>query len=275
VTGVSQSSVELEPVADNVVAPRRGMSGELSGKVAIVTGGSKGVGLGIARTFLRAGAAVVTCARTPFDPAPAAETDNERARSAHVAADVRDFEQIDQVVQTAVDRFGRLDVLVNNAGGQPPADTATVSPRFIRAIVELNLTAPMVFAQRAYQVMSKQEEGGSIINISSQASMVGGGSGTLAPYGAAKAGLNHMTRALGAAWGRKVRVNCVSLGWVRTEAMVDMLLPGGKEAAIIEDIPVGRMGTPEEIGGICLFLASDAGSYINGATIWADGGGGF
>ncbi len=251
------------------------MSGEFSGKVAIVTGGSKGVGLGIARSFLRAGAAVVTCARTPFDTVPAAESDDERARSAHVAADVRDPEQIDRVVQTAVDRFGRLDVLVNNAGGQPPADTATVSPRFIQSIVELNLTAPMVFAQRAYQVMSEQASGGSIINISSQASMPGKGSGSLAPYGAAKAGLNHMTRSLGAAWGRKVRVNCVSLGWVRTEAMVDMLVPGGRDAAVSENIPVGRMGTPNEIGGICLFLASDAAAYINGATLWADGGGGF
>jgi NAD(P)-dependent dehydrogenase (short-subunit alcohol dehydrogenase family) len=251
------------------------MSGDFSGKVAIVTGGSKGVGLGIARRFLRAGASVVTCARTPFDTAPAAETDDERARSAHVAADVRDPEQIDRVVQTAVDRFGRLDVLVNNAGGQPPADAATVSPRFIQAIVDLNLTAPMVFAQRAYQVMAKQDSGGSIVNISSQTSMVGGGSGTLAPYGAAKAGLNHMTRALGSAWGRKVRVNCVSLGWVRTEAMVELLLPGDKAEAVNEQIPVGRMGTPDEIGGICLFLASDAAAYINGTTIWADGGGGF
>jgi NAD(P)-dependent dehydrogenase (short-subunit alcohol dehydrogenase family) len=251
------------------------MSGDLSGKVAIVTGGSQGVGLGIASTFLRAGASVVTCARTAFDTAPAAETDDERARSAHIAADVRDPEQVDQVVRAAVDRFGRLDVLVNNAGGQPPADAATVSPRFVRAIVELNLTAPIVFAQRAYQVMAEQDSGGSIINISSQASMVGGGSGSLAPYGAAKAGLNHVTRSLGAAWGRKVRVNCVSLGWVRTEAMVDMLVPGGRDAAVSEQIPVGRMGTPEEIGGVCLFLASDAAAYINGATLWADGGGGF
>jgi NAD(P)-dependent dehydrogenase (short-subunit alcohol dehydrogenase family) len=251
------------------------MSGEFEGKVAIVTGGSQGVGLGIARSFLDAGASVVTCARTAFDEPPAARTDDERRRTAHVAADVRDEAQIDAVVQAAVERFGRLDVLVNNAGGQPPADTATASPRFIRAIIELNLTAPMIFAQRAYQVMEKQESGGSIINISSQTSLVGGGGGSLAPYGAAKAGLNHMTRSLGAAWGRKVRVNCVSLGWVRTDAMVGLLLDEEREAAVREAIPVGRLGTPGEIGGICLFLASEAGSYINGATVWADGGGGF
>ena len=248
----------------------------MAGKVAIVTGGSQGVGLGIARTFLDAGASVVTCARSAFDSPPAARDEAEAERCAHVAADIRDEKQIDQVVSTALDRFGRLDVLINNAGGQPPADMATASPRFIRAIVELNLTAPMIFAQKSYQVMQKQETGGCIINISSQASMPAGTGGVLAPYGAAKAGLNHLTRSLAAAWGRTVRVNCVSLGWVETEAMVALLLTDpDQRAAYTEGIPVGRMGTPGEIGGICLFLASPEASYINGATLWADGGGGF
>ncbi len=102
------------------------MHDNFEGKVAIVTGGSQGVGLGIARAFLDAGGSVVTCARTAFDEAPAARNDDERTRAVHVAADVRDEAQIDAVVQTAVERFGRLDVLVNNAGGQPPADTATI-----------------------------------------------------------------------------------------------------------------------------------------------------
>ena len=248
---------------------------EMEGKVAIVTGGSQGVGLGIARGFLRAGGAVVTCARTPFDRPPAAENDDQLARCIHIQADIRDDSQIEKVITTTMEQFGRLDVLVNNAGGQPPTDTATASPRFIRAIVDLNLTAPMIFAAAAYRVMAERDTGGHIINISSQTSMVGGGGGSLVPYGAAKAGLNHMTRSLAVAWGRKVRVNCVSLGWVETEAMVDLLLPGGAAERIREKIPVGRMGTPEDIANICLFLVSAEGSYINGATIWADGGGGF
>jgi NAD(P)-dependent dehydrogenase (short-subunit alcohol dehydrogenase family) len=172
---------------------------------------------------------VVSCARTPFEHCPAAESDVERARSLHVAADIRDETQIDCVIAATLERFGRLDVLVNNAGGQPPADIATASPRFIRAIIELNLTAPMIFAAKAYGVMSTQETGGCVINISSQASMPGGGGGSLAPYGAAKAGLNHMTRSLSVAWGRAVRVNCVSLGWVETEAMAGLLLPENRE----------------------------------------------
>jgi len=177
---------------------------EHEGKVVIVTGGSTGVGLGIARAFLDAGASVVTCARTAFDVAPAARTQEERERTLHVAADIREAEQIDAVIGATIERFGRLDVLVNNAGGQPPADIATASPRFIRAIIELNLTAPMIFAAAAYRVMREQDSGGCVINISSQASMPARGSGgSLVPYGAAKAGLNHMTRSLAVAWGRK------------------------------------------------------------------------
>ena len=193
----------------------------------------------------------------------------------HVQADIRQDDHIDRVISETVDRFGRLDVLVNNAGGQPPADIATASPRFVRAIVELNLTAPMIFAAKAYQVMATQDTGGSIINISSQASMPSSGGKMLVPYGAAKAGLNHMTRSLAVAWGEKVRVNCVSLGWVETEAMADLLLPENRDqwTTTLERIPVRRMGTPDEIGGICTFLASDAASYINGTTVWADGGG--
>jgi NAD(P)-dependent dehydrogenase (short-subunit alcohol dehydrogenase family) len=241
----------------------------------LVTGGSQGVGLGIARAFLDVGASVVTCARTSFDDPPAARNDQERDRALHITADIRNDDDVARVIDGCMERFGRLDVLVNNAGGQPPTDTAAASPRFIRAIIELNLTAPMILSAAAYRVMEQQEHGGSIINISSQSSLPGGGGGTLAPYGAAKAGLNHMTRSLGSAWGRKVRVNCVSIGYVRTEAMVGLLLPGDASEAVNEKIPVGRMGTPEEIGGICVFLASEAASYINGATIWADGGGGF
>ena len=144
-------------------------------------------------------------------------------------------------------------------------------------IVALNIQAvseALVFAAKAYNAMNLTG-GGSIINISSQASMPSGGGGSLAPYGAAKAGLNHMTRSLAVAWGRTVRVNCVSLGWVETEAMADLLLPQNREQwrTTTDRIPVGRMGTPDEIGEICAFLASDAASYLNGTTIWADGGG--
>jgi len=247
----------------------------MTGKVAIVTGGSQGVGLGISRAFLRHGASLVTCARTPFDTCPAAQTIDQQKRSIHIRADVRDENDIDRVITGTTERFGRLDVLVNNAGGQPPADIATVSPHFIRAIIDLNLTAPMIFSTKAHTVMRTQHSGGCIINISSQASMPGGGGATLTPYGAAKAGLNHMTRSLAAAWGKSVRVNCIALCWVEADAMADLLLPQNRDhwANTIARIPVGRMATPDEIGELCAFFASDTAAYINGATIWADGGG--
>lgn len=129
-------------------------------------------------------------------------------------------------------------MLVNNAGGQPLADVATASPFHPG---DRRDQPPILFSQQAYRVMADQASGGSTINISSQVSLPGGGGG-LAPYGAAKAGLNHMTGSLAGAWGRKVRVNCVSHGWVRTEVMVDLLLSGEEEAKASEKIPVGRMG---------------------------------
>ena len=250
------------------------MLGQLDGKVAIVTGGSQGIGLAIARTFLREGSAVVTCARSSFDSCPAAEDADQASRAMHVATDVRDDVQLDHLIQTTVDRFGRIDILVNNAGGQPPADIAEASPRFIRAIIDLNLVAPTVLAIKVYQVMKEQESGGSIINISSQASMVGDGGRFLAPYGAAKAGLNHMTRSLGIAWGRKVRVNCVSPGYVDTDVMAELLLPNDGDADALQSrLPVGRMGTVDDIAQACLYLSTDRASFINGATLWVDGGG--
>src|SRR4051812_29037703 len=118
---------------------------EMSGKVVIVTGGSKGIGRGIAARFLEAGAEVVICARHP----PEAPPRGGEREALFVAADVREPEQIDRVVAFTTARFGRLDVLVNNAGGSPGNDAATASPRFSAAVIALNLTAPLHFAQRA------------------------------------------------------------------------------------------------------------------------------
>ena len=136
---------------------------DFSGRVVIVTGGSRGVGRGITSRFLEAGADVVICARNaPEEPVEAA------GRKAHFeTADVREVGDIDRVVSATTDRFGRLDVLVNNAGGAPAVDAASVSPRFSEAIIRLNLIAPLNFAQRANAVMQQQEDGGSIVSIAS------------------------------------------------------------------------------------------------------------
>jgi NAD(P)-dependent dehydrogenase (short-subunit alcohol dehydrogenase family) len=163
---------------------------DFSGKVVIVTGGSRGVGRGIAKTFLDAGADVVICGRNEPESLP----EGGGNTALFVAADVRDPDGIDAVVAATVERFGRLDVLVNNAGGGPPADSATASPKFSTAIITLNLIAPLVFAQRANAVMQQQDSGGVIINIASVSGIRP--SPDSAAYGAAKAGLLNLTQTL-------------------------------------------------------------------------------
>ncbi len=250
------------------------MAGEFEGKVVIVTGASRGVGLGIARRFLEEGASVASCSRRQVaPPAFAAGIPDGAERCVHWVCDQRDFEQIDSFVTRVVERFGRLDVLINNAGGAPTTSTTEVSPRFHKATIENNLTGPMWFALRAHRQMISQESGGSIVNISSQASGQGG-SPTLVSYGAAKAGLNHLTKSLAKEWGPKIRVNCLSLGHVVTEMWREYIAGGdpANEEKLARMIPLKRFAQPEEVGDACLFLCSPRGGYINGATVVFDGG---
>src|ERR1700722_17615377 len=170
---------------------------DFAGQGVVVTGGTKGVGAGIAREFLRAGAQVLVCGRT--EPADASRLPSADGRTAaFVRADVRDPDQAQRLIGTAVDLFGRVDVLVSNAGGAPPADAATPSPRFHAKVIELNLIAPLHVAQSANAVMQGQPGGGSII-------MIGSVSGTrpspgTAAYGAAKAGLHSLATSLAVEW---------------------------------------------------------------------------
>jgi len=240
---------------------------DMSGKVAIVTGGGRGVGRGIAERFLEAGADVVICGRTQPDALPEAGG----RRAAFVQADVRDFEQTQRVVASASERFGRLDVLVNNAGGAPPAEAATASPRFSEAILRLNLIAPLNFAQQANAVMQEQVDGGVIVNIASVSGVRP--SPGAAAYGAAKAGLLNLTQTLAVEWAPRVRVNSVTAGMIRTEQ--SQLHYGDEEGirAVGATVPLGRMAEPRDIGDVCLFLASPLASYVSGASILVHGGG--
>lgn len=241
---------------------------DMTGKVVIVTGGTKGVGRGITRSFLDAGAAVVMCSRNAPDEMPGVEGD---AAVDFLPLDVRDAEQIDGVVSETVKRFGRLDVLVNNAGGAPQVDAATASPRFSESIVRLNLLAPLNFAQRANAQMQDQDEGGVIINICS-VSGVRPSPGTAA-YGAAKAGLLSLTTTLAVEWAPKVRLNAITAGMIRTE--LAHLHYGDEEgiASVGATVPLGRMGEPSDVGDACLFLASPLARYMSGGNILLHGGG--
>lgn len=231
---------------------------DLSGRVALVTGGTRGIGLGITRSLLAAGAAVVTCSRSDVEPV---------AGTTHRVCDVRDPE----AVQALVSSLDRLDVLVNNAGGAPAADAATASPRFHDKIVGLNLLAPLLCSQAANAVMQQQETGGSIVNISSVSASRP--APTVAAYGAAKAGLDSLTTSLAMEWAPKVRVNAIDVGLCRTEQTDDHYGDDASVAAIERTIPIGRMARPEEVGNVAAFLASDLASYVSGATVACHGGG--
>jgi NAD(P)-dependent dehydrogenase (short-subunit alcohol dehydrogenase family) len=243
------------------------LSVDLADRVALVTGGSQGIGAGIAEVLVRAGATVVTCARSAGEqPAPGTR---------HVQCDVRDPEAVGAMVEAIVAEHGRLDILVNNAGGSPYALAADASPRFVDKILGLNLTAPFLVAQAANSVMQRQgsagEGGGVIVNISS-VSALRPSPGTAA-YGAAKAGVDSLTRSLAVEWGPRVRVNTVDVGLCRTAQTADHY--GGDETvrAIEATIPLGRMAEPAEIGQVVAFLASDLASYVSGASVECHGGG--
>jgi NAD(P)-dependent dehydrogenase (short-subunit alcohol dehydrogenase family) len=234
---------------------------DLAGRVVLVTGGAKGVGRGITQSFADAGAEVVICGRHQPDGPPAA----------FIVADVRDPDQVGALVEEIVRRHGRLDVAVNNAGGSPPADSATASPKFSTAIVTLNLLAPLFVAQRANAVMQAQDEGGLIINIGSVSGLRP--SPTTAAYGAAKAGLANLTESLAMEWAPRVRVNMVTAGLVHTEQAHLFYGDEAGIAAVDATVPLGRMARPGDIGDACVLLASPQAAYISGANLVVHGGG--
>jgi NAD(P)-dependent dehydrogenase (short-subunit alcohol dehydrogenase family) len=240
---------------------------DMKGKVVIVTGGSRGVGRGVTTRFLEQGADVVICGRKSPDSPPAAGG----REAVFTSADVRELEQIERVVAFTAERFGRLDVLVNNAGGAPAADAATASPRFHESIIRLNLIAPLHFAQQANTLMQQQEDGGVIINIAS-VSGIRPSPGTAA-YGAAKAGLLSLTQTLAVEWAPKVRVVAVTAGMIKTE--LSELHYGDAQglAAVAATVPLGRMGEPSDVGDVCVFLASPLASYVSGSSVLMHGGG--
>jgi NAD(P)-dependent dehydrogenase (short-subunit alcohol dehydrogenase family) len=236
---------------------------DLTGRIVLVTGGARGVGRGITAAFLDAGATVVTCSRSEADPVPGS--------AGHRTCDVRSPEAVTAVVDGIVADHGRLDVLVNNAGGAPYALAAEASPNFHAKIVELNLLSPLLMSQAANAVMQEQDDGGAIVMVSS-ISATRPSPGTAA-YGAAKAGLDSLVASLAVEWAPRVRVNSVDVGLVRTE-QTDLHYGGDEGVVAIErTIPLGRLADPRDIGNVAVFLASPLAAYVSGSTIAAHGGG--
>lgn len=242
-------------------------SHEFDDRMVLVTGGTKGIGRGIAEAFLAAGANVVVCARHAPATLPSAG-----GRSAEfLACDVREAEALATLVATIVQHHGRLDVLVNNAGGSPMVDAATVSPRFHEGVLRLNLFSVLHAAQAANAQMQKQAEGGVIIMIGS-ISALRPSPGTAA-YGAAKAAVLSLAASLAVEWAPKVRVVAVSPGLVRTEQSHLHYGDDAGIAAVGATIPAGRMAEPADIAAACLFMASPRAAYVSGVNLLLHGGG--
>ena len=235
----------------------------LGGRVALVTGGTRGIGRGIAELLVDRGATVVVCGRKEPEGLPAG--------IGFRATDVRDPEQVTELVDAVVAEHGRLDLAVNNAGGAPYGAAADTSPRFADAIVNLNLLGPFFVAQAANRVMQGQDGGGVIVNITSVSALRPSPGAAL--YGAAKAGLVNLTETLALEWAPKVRINSVSAGLMETE---DVAVQYGDEAVVARvsaTVPLGRMGSPRDIAEAVCFLASADASFVTGANLVVHGGG--
>ncbi|WP_298196381.1 MULTISPECIES: SDR family oxidoreductase [Novosphingobium] len=236
---------------------------DLTGQVAIVTGGTRGLGRQMAAVLAAAGARVTVCGRNAPESLPAGVSFR--------AADVRDADQARELVDAVVAEHGRIDILVNNAGGSPQAEAATASPRFFDAIIRLNLHSAMFMSQAAFGPM-RAAGSGSIINIASVSGIRP--SPLTAAYGAAKAGLLNLTQSLAQEWGPDgVRVNAIIVGLMQTEDSAQTYGDSEAQAAVGRSLPLQRMGTGEDVAGAVLWLCSDLAGWVSGARINVDGGG--
>jgi NAD(P)-dependent dehydrogenase (short-subunit alcohol dehydrogenase family) len=249
----------------------------LEGKTAIVTGGGTGIGKSIALEFARAGADVALCSRKLEHLEPVSKAIHDLGRRTFVSAvDVRQEDQVKGMVERVLAEWGHLDVMVNNAGASFRARPEEISVNGWNTVVQINLTGVFLGCKWAGRQMMTQSTGGVIVNISSIAGVYG--STMMSHYGAAKAAVITLTRELGTAWARHgVRVNAIAPGPVETEGYLEVLKqagPDGKKTydRIASRVGMGRWGKVEEIAWPCIFLASDASSWITGETIVVDGG---
>ena len=245
---------------------------DLTGRVAIVTGGNGGIGLGMARGLAQAGAAVVVAARNAAKSETAVkELQALGAKALAVAVDVRREASCRELVQKAVDRFGRLDILVNNAGTNIRKQPQEYSVDEWHTVLDTNLTSAFMCCQAAYPAMVRAG-GGKIINIGSMMSIFG--ASFTAPYAASKGGMVQLTKALATAWAKdNIQVNAVLPGWIDTDLTRQARQQvAGLHERVLARTPAGRWGTPDDHAGLAVFLASPASDFVTGTAIPVDGG---
>jgi len=245
----------------------------LKGRVAVITGASSGLGVAFAEGLAAAGASLVLAARRRDRiEAIARRLTDEGVPALAVECDVASEASVDALVTATLSRFGRADVLVNNAGVAKVAPAAAETLADFRAVLDVNLVGAFLCAQRFGRVMLEQKRG-SIVNIASILGLVGSGMIPEASYTASKGGLVNLTRELAAQWARLgVRVNAIAPGYFPSEMTTDMFSTEDGARFIRRRTPMGRSGEPNELLGALLLLASDAGSYMTGQILAVDGG---
>jgi len=245
---------------------------DLTGRVAVVTGGNGGIGLGMAQGLAAAGATIVVAARNRAkSEAAVAALGAAGARGAFIALDVADPASCRAMVTETISRFGRVDILVNNAGMSIRKPPETYAVEEWQAVLDTNLTGAFVCAQAAYPAM-KGQGGGKIINIGSMMSIFGGA--YAAPYSTSKGGLVQLTKSLATAWAKdNIQVNAVLPGWIDTELTRNARAQvQGLNERVLNRTPAGRWGVPEDLAGIAVFLGASASDFVTGAAIPVDGG---
>jgi 7-alpha-hydroxysteroid dehydrogenase len=243
----------------------------LDDRVAVVTGAGRGIGAGCARALADAGAHVVVAARTPEEiEGTAKEVEARGRRSLAVECDVMERADLERLVETTREAFGRIDIVVNNAGGWPPREALRTSERAMDEAFHFNVTTAFVLSRLAVPVMVETAGSGSIVNISSRAgAIVQPG---FAAYGTAKAALSFLTRQLGTEFAPKVRVNAIEVGSVATDALAFVMQDDAMRRQMEQATPMRRLGHVDDIAACVVYLSSDAASWVTAKVFEVDGG---